>query len=145
MSKILIIYQSFGGSTKSLAEAALTGVSQAGAEAEIKDITEATAADLSNVDGIILATTQPFESMAGDTKKYFEQLWIGRDKIKKGTPFATIICYKTDPQATQENLKLFADYLGLKPIDGWLAVSAEDIEAGKEQARLLGITMAQGG
>ena len=145
MSKVLVIYQSFGGSTKSLAEAAATGVTQAGAEAEIKDITKATADDLSNVDGIILATTQPFESMAGDTKKYFEQLWIGRDKIKKGTPFATIICYKTDPQATQESLKMFAEYLGLKPTVDWLAVSADDIEAGKEQARQLGIAIAQGG
>jgi flavodoxin len=145
MSKVLIIFQSFGGSTKSLAEAAATGVTQSGAEAEIKDVTKATADDLLDVDGIILATTQPFESMAGDTKKLFEQLWIGRDKIKKGTPFATIICYKTDPQATQESLKMFADYLELKPTDNWLTVSAEDTKAGMERARQLGIAIAQSG
>jgi NAD(P)H dehydrogenase (quinone) len=144
MSKVLVIYQSFGGSTKSLAEAAAVGVSQSGAEADIKDVTKVTADDLSDVDGIILATTQPFQSMAGDTKKLFEQLWLGRDKIKKGTHFATIICYKTDPQATQESLKMFADYLELKPTDDWLTVSADDIEAGKEQARQLGIAIVQG-
>lgn len=145
MSKILVIYQSFGGKTKSLAEAAAAGAAKSGAETEVKEVSVTTADDLSDVDGIILATTQPFQSMAGDTKKFFEQLWLNRDKIKKGTPFATIICHKTDPKATQESLKMFANYLELKPTDDWLTVSADDVEAGKGHARQLGIAMAQGG
>ena len=145
MPKVLVIYQTFGGKTKSLAEAAAEGASSLGAQAEVKEVSSVNAADLSNVDGIILATTQPFQSMAGDTKKLFERLWMGRDKIKKDIPFAAIVNYMNDPKATEDSLKTIAGHLGLKPVAGSLAVKVSDIEAGKKSARQLGIAMAQGG
>lgn len=145
MSKILVVYQSFEGKTKSLAEAAATGAASTGAQTELKEITSAAPDDLSNSDGLIVATTQPFDSMAGDTKKFFEKLWIGRDKIHKDTLFATIICYKTDPKATEDSIRTISGYLGLKSTVGWLAVKADDLEVGKERARQLGIAVAQGG
>ena len=144
MSKILVIYQSFGGNTKSLAEAAANGAASSGAEISIKDVASANPSDLSDIDGVILATTQPFESMAGDTKSFFERLWIGRDKVKKGTPFAVIVCHKTDPKATEGSIKVIAEYLGLKQSADWLEVKADDIEEGKDRARQLGIAMALG-
>ena len=145
MSQILIVYQSFGGSTKSLAEAAAAGVADAGAKAEVQDIASTQADDLTNIDGLILATTQPFESMAGETKSFFERLWIGRDKVKKGTPFAAIVCHKTDPKSTENSIKVIADYLGLKQSADWLEVKADDVEGGKERARQLGVALALGG
>ena len=145
MSKILVVYQSFEGKTKSLAEAAAIGAASTGAKTELKEITLAGPDDLSNTDGVILATTQPFDSMAGDTKRFLEKLWIGRDKIHKDTPFAAIICYKTNPKATEDSIRTISGYLGLKSAVGWLAVKADDFEAGKEHARQLGIAVAQGG
>jgi len=145
MSKILVVYQTFGGKTKALAEAAAEGAASLGAETKVKEVTTVKVDDLSDVDGVIVATTQPFSSMAGDTKKFFEQLWIGRDKIKKETPFAAIINYKSDPKATEASMKTIAGYLGLKPVPGWLTVKADDTEAGKKSARQLGIAMVQGG
>jgi len=145
MSKILVVYQSFDGKTQSLAEAAAAGAASSGAETEVKKVTSASADDLSGVDGLILATTQPFQSMAGDTKSFFERLWMGRDKIRKDTPFATIICHMNDPKATQDSIKTIAGHLGLRETAGWLAVQANDFETGKERARQLGIAIAQGG
>jgi multimeric flavodoxin WrbA len=145
MSKILIAYQTFSGTTRSLAESAAEGARSVGADAEVKNVTSTNPEDLSDVDGLILATTQPFQSMAGDTKSMFERLWIGRDKIKKSISFAAIICHKNDPKSTEENIKTIVEYLGFKQDIDWLEVKDDDIEAGKERARQLGITIAQGG
>jgi flavodoxin len=144
MSKVLVIYQSFGGSTKSLAEAAAKGAASSGAETEVKEVTSVSPDDLSNIDGLILATTQPFESMAGDTKSLFERLWMGKDKVKKGTPLSVILCYKTDPKATEASIKVIADYLGLKKLGDWLEVKADEVKQGKERARQLGVDMTLG-
>jgi multimeric flavodoxin WrbA len=145
MSKILVTYQTFGGSTKSLAEAAVAGAASAGADTEIREVAMVQADDLSDIDGLILATTQPFQSMAGETKSLFERLWLGRDKIRKGTSFAAIICHKNDPKSTEDNIQTIIDYLGLKQAANWVEVNADEVENGKEQARQLGIAVAQGG
>ena len=72
MVSVLVAYQSFTGSCKAMAEAAAEGVAQAGGRADVKNVTETTAADLAAHDAFILVTTQPFQSLAGDTKKFFE-------------------------------------------------------------------------
>ncbi|AQW62948.1 MULTISPECIES: flavodoxin [Dehalococcoides] len=145
MSKILVVYQSFGGKTKSLAEAAAAGARSVGAETVIKEVSAVSADDLSGIGGVILATTQPFQSMAGGTKSLFERLWMGRDKIKKGIRLAIIICHMNDTKPTEDSIKAIAGHLGLEQVAGGLTVKVDEIEAGKESARQLGIAMAQGG
>ncbi|AKG54367.1 hypothetical protein DGWBC_1751 [Dehalogenimonas sp. WBC-2] len=142
--KILVVYQSFGGNTKALAEAAAEGAKSAGASIEIKDAANAEAADLANINGLILATTQPFQSMAGETKSFFERLWMGRDNVKKGTALGVIITHKNDPKPTEDSIKTIATYLGMDASQ-WLEVAFDDVEAGKDRARQLGIAIAQGG
>ena len=145
MGKIVISYQSFTGSCKALAEAAAGGVRQAGGKAEVKNITETTAADLANSDAFILVTTQPFQSLAGDTKKFFELLWPAREQVKKGLPFAAIICHANDAADSAAALDKFTTYLGWKKFGDWVLAAPAELEAGKISARQLGIAIAQGG
>ena len=144
MANILVIYQTFGGKTKSLAEAAAAGATSSGAETEVKEATSVGADDLSNIDGVVVATTQSFRSMSGDTKKMFERLWIGRDKIRKGLRLATIVSYMNDAKSTQENMRAIGKNFGFQEA-GELAVKTDDVEDGKLRARQLGIALAQGG
>jgi NAD(P)H dehydrogenase (quinone) len=145
MSKILVVYQSFGGKTKSLAEAVADGARSVGAQVELKEAASAEASDMAGTDGLIVATTQPFDSMAGEIKKFLEKLWIGRESVGNGISFAGIVCYKTDPAETEKDVDVIVGYLGMKMVGGWLAVKEDKIETGKEPARRLGIAVAQGG
>jgi flavodoxin len=145
MAKVLISYQSFTGSCKALAESAAEGVIQAGGKVDVKNVTETTAADLSAHDAFILVTTQPFQSLAGDTKKFFELLWPVREQVKKGLPFAAIICHANDTTDSAAALDKFATYLGWKKFGGWVLAAAGKAEEGKISARQLGIAVAQGG
>ncbi|MEN8614249.1 flavodoxin domain-containing protein [Dehalogenimonas sp. THU2] len=145
MGKIVIGYQSFTGSCKALAQAAAEGVAQAGGKAEVKNITETSASDLANADAFILVTTQPFQSLAGDTKKFFETLWPAREQVRKGLSFAAIICHANEAVDSAAALDKFATYLGWKKFGDWVLAAPAELEVGKISARQLGIAVAQGG
>jgi len=145
MTNVLIAYQSFTGSCKAMAEAAAKGVGEAGGRAEIKDVAMTTAADLIAHDAFILVTTQPFQSLAGESKKFFERMWPDREKIAKGMPFAAVICHVNEASSTAATLDMFAKYFGWKKFADWLQPSPKEPEAGKSAARQLGIAVAQGG
>lgn len=145
MGKIVIAYQSFTGSCKALAEAAAEGVEQAGGKAEVKNITETQPADLVSIDGFILTTTQPFQSLAGDTKKFFETVWPAREQVKKNLLFAAVICNANEATDSAAALDKFTTYFGWKKAGDWVLVAPAELEAGKISARQLGIAVAQGG
>ena len=145
MGKIVISYQSFTGSCKALAEAAAEGVGQAGGKAQVKNITETGAADLADADAFILVTTQPFQSLAGDTKKFFENIWPAREEVKKGLTFAAVICHANEADGSAAALDKFATYLGWKKFGDWVLAAPAELEKGKISARQLGIAVAQGG
>lgn len=56
MSKIIMVYASMSGNTEEIAQAVADGVREEGAEVEIKEVTEVTAKDLEQYDGILLGS-----------------------------------------------------------------------------------------
>ncbi len=145
MSKVLITYHTFTGKTKTLAEVAAEGAKSTGAEVVLKEVTDTTIQDLATADAILLATPQPFQIMAGETKKLFERLWRDREQIGDGKPFGVIICHSSDPSATLEAMDKFCNYYKLAKISEWITVDTAEIEAGKERCRQLGIVLGQEG
>jgi hypothetical protein len=109
----------------------------------VKDVNSASAADLFGIDGFVLATTQTFQSVAGATKKFLEKLWINKDRIAKGELFASMICYKNDPSATQTSLKNIAGYLGFTDAISGVNINLDEFEAGQIKARQLGLSLAK--
>jgi len=56
MSKIMMVYASMSGNTEEIAQAIAEGVQEGGAEVEIKEVTEVTAKELEQFDGILLGS-----------------------------------------------------------------------------------------
>ena len=143
MPKVLIVYHSFTGKTKSLAEAAADGARSAGAEVTLLQAAEASVEAVAATDVLLVATPQTFGSLAGETKKLFERLWLAKDKLGSQIGFASIICHSQEPAATQELFTALPGYFGFATLQPPLLVSAAEIEAGRERARTLGNTSSQ--
>ena len=143
MPKVLIVYHSFTGKTKSLAEAAAEGARSGGAEVTLLSASEASVEAVAATDVLLVATPQTFGSLAGETKKFFERLWLGKDKLTSQIGFASIICHSQEPAATQELFTALPGYFGFATLQPPLLVTAAEIEAGRGQARTLGSAVAQ--
>jgi len=142
MSKVLIIYHTFTGKTKTLAEAAAQGAKNAGAEIILKEVADTTIQDLAAADAIVVATPQPFQIMAGETKKLFERLWKDREQIGQSKSLGIIVCHNTDATATLEAMKSLAKNYNFTPTGEWVTVRTAELEAGKERCRQLGAALA---
>jgi multimeric flavodoxin WrbA len=142
MSKVLIVYHSFTGKTRSLAEAAAAGARSAGAAVTLLEASAASVEDVVATDVLVVATPQTFGSLAGETKKFFERLWMGKDKLGSEIGFASIICHSQEPAATRELFTALPGYFGFATLQAPLLVSAAEIEGGREPARALGSAVA---
>ncbi len=144
MSQVLISYQTFSGKTKILAEAAAEGAKAAGAETVVKRVADTTAQDMAAADAIVLATTQPFRTMAGETKSLFERLWKDREQIGSGKPIGFIVCHVADDATpTLEAMKGLAKLFGFVATEDGVAVHASKLDEGKERCSQLGSALAK--
>ncbi|MBI4286908.1 MAG: flavodoxin domain-containing protein [Chloroflexi bacterium] len=143
MSKLLITYQSFRGSTKALAEAAAEGAKEAGAQVTVKAASDTNLEDFASADAVILATTQSFGTFSGDTKKLFERMWKDREKVGKDKPFGAIITHSTDPAVSVKFLDQYPMRFGLVKKAEWVLVRADQTESGKPKCRELGAALAK--
>ena len=90
--KVLVLYYSKTGNTKSLAEAVAEGVkSVEGVEAVLKSTSEVTKDDFLEAKGIIAGSPVYFGTMAAELKKVFDDFVGLRNKMegKVGAAFAT--------------------------------------------------------
>jgi NAD(P)H dehydrogenase (quinone) len=138
----LIVYHSFTGKTKSLAEAAADAARSAGAQVTLREASAASVEDVAASDVPVVATPQTFGSLAGETKKFFERLWLAKDKLGRHLGFASIICHSQEPPATRELFTALPGYFGFVSVQEPLLVSAGEVDAGREKARNLGIAVA---
>jgi multimeric flavodoxin WrbA len=144
MPQVLISYQTFSGKTKILAEAVAEGVKTAGAEAVVKGVVDTTIQDMAAADAIVLATTQPFRTMAGETKSLFERLWKDKEQINPGKPIGFIVCHVADDATpTLEAMKGLAKLYGFVSAEDGVAVHAAKLDEGKERCRQLGAALAK--
>ena len=141
MSKVLIVYHSFTGKTKSLAEAAADGARGAGAEVTLVEASAASVEAVAASDVLLLATPQTFGTLAGEARSC-RALWPGKESLGSGIGFASIICHAQEPAATEELFTALPGYFGFATLQPPLVVSAGEIEAGREQARALGVAVA---
>ncbi len=143
MSKLLVTYQTFYGSTKTLAEAVAEGAKQAGAQVTIKLASDTNLEDMINADAIVLATTNSFGSISADAKKLFERTWKDREKVGKNKPFGAVISHTTDTSEAVKFLENYPAKFGLVKKADWLTVKAGQAEAAKPKCRELGASLAK--
>lgn len=98
--KVLVLYHSRGGNTKTLAEAIAEGVREAGVEAVLKSTHEVTESDFLECQGLIAGSPVYFGTMAAELKAVFDKYVHLRKKMenKVGAAFAT----SADPSGGKE-------------------------------------------
>ncbi|MFA4044102.1 MAG: hypothetical protein HZRFUVUK_000885 [Candidatus Fervidibacterota bacterium] len=92
MPKVLIVYYSRTGNTKSMAEAVAEGAKRVGGvDVELKAVEECTPEDLLNADGIIVGSPTYYGLPAGEIKKLFDESvkYHGRLEGKVGGAFTS--------------------------------------------------------
>jgi len=72
MAKLLIVYYSRSGNTKSMAELIAEGAQSGGVEVELKEVADAKVEHLLAADGIIMGTPTYYGAMAAEIKKLLD-------------------------------------------------------------------------
>lgn len=91
--KVLIIYHSVFGNTKTLAESIAAGAQSAGAEVKLTPVAEADPRELDNYDSIILGCPTRFGTVSADLKAFMDRtgyVWKQGQLVNKvGAAFTT--------------------------------------------------------
>lgn len=90
-SEVLILYYSRTGNTKQMAELVAEGARDAGGNATLKPVGEATAEDLLPYDAIVIGSPTYYGSMAAEIKKLFDESvkFHGQLEGKVGAAFSS--------------------------------------------------------
>jgi len=157
MKTLLIVWYSFTGGSRQLAEAARDGAIEAGG-AEVRFLTgeEAQSHDLLEADGYIFACPENLAAIAGVMKAFFDRTYYDVLGKIEGHPYAAMICAGSDGQNARAQLERIATGWRLKRVADTRIVNVgaqtkEEILAAKvigeaelTQARELGATLAAG-
>ena len=73
MARILVVYYSRGGNTRRMAEMVAEGARTAGAEVDLKDVSEVAPEDLLDYDGIIAGSPTYYGLMCAELKGLFDE------------------------------------------------------------------------
>ncbi len=157
MKRLLIVWYSFTGGSRQLAEAARNGALEAG-EIDVRYVKaeEAQAEDLLAADGYIFACPENLAAIAGVMKAFFDRTYYEVLGHIEGRPYAAMICAGSDGTNAQAQLERIATGWRLKRVADTRIVNVgaqtkEEILAGKvigavelAEARELGATLAAG-
>jgi len=91
MAKILIVYYSRSGNTRTMAESVAEGAREAGGEVVLKAVAEASAAELLEVDAVILGSPTYYGHSSGAMRTFLDDTvkFHGRLAGKVGAAFAS--------------------------------------------------------
>lgn len=136
MAKLMIIYQSFTGKTEMLAKEVMTG---AGSSCEVifKNVKDTEVRELKDVDGVIMCSTQPFDTISSGLKGFLEKAW-GIKKEIGGKKVSAVIVTMSGDQGALQNLKLISKHFKFEFVGDGLLIKAAEVEESKQLARDLG-------
>ena len=157
MKQLAIIWYSFTGGSRQLAEAARDGALEAGG-VQVRFLTadEAQSADLLAADGYVFACPENLAAIAGVMKAFFDRTYYDVLGQVEGRPYAAMICAGSDGENAQKQLERIATGWRLKRVADTRIVNVgaqtkEQILATKvigesdlAAARELGATLAAG-
>jgi len=136
MAKLIILYQSFTGKTETLAREVMVGANSI-CEAILKNVKDTDVNELKDVDGIILCTTQPFDTISSAMKQFLEKAWGIRKDIS-GKKVSAVLVTMTGDQGALQNVKLISKHFRFEFVGDGLLVKAAEVEESKQRAQELG-------
>lgn len=97
MKRLLIVWHSQFGGTAQMAAAARDGARATG-EVDVRYLRaqEAGVDDLLGCDGLLVATSENFGSLAGMSKDFFERVYYPCEHRVAGKPYSVIVCAGSD-------------------------------------------------
>jgi NAD(P)H dehydrogenase (quinone) len=91
MLKVLVVYYSRSGNTKTMAETIAKAISKEGVEVDCKKVQETSVDDLLDVDGVVVGSPTYYGTMAAEVKKFFDDSVKHHGKLdgKVGAAFSS--------------------------------------------------------
>lgn len=143
MAKVLVVYHSGTGNTKTMAQAVAEGVKEiAGVEAELKEADQVSVNDLINADVLAFGSPNYFSYMAGVVKVIFDKAYLSRNKLR-GKPFAAFASSGGEDTGSVQSIESVAATCGLRKVCEGVAVSGMPTESESQDCRKLGATLAR--
>ena len=157
MKKLLIVYHSYTGGTRQMAEAATDAARQEqDTETRLLRAEDCEPVDMLGADGYLFATPENLAAIAGVMKAFFDRCYYPLLGQIEGRPYAAMICAGSDGDNARKQLERIATGWRLKkvidtPIICTHAQTEEAIlapkvvgEADRVQCAEIGATLAAG-
>ena len=123
MKNLLIVYYSYTGGTKQMAEAAAQAArGEAGTEVRVLQAEECQPEDMLAADGYILATPENLAAIAGVMKAFFDRCYYPLLGKIGGRPYAAMICAGSDGENAKAQLERIATGWRLKKVMNTLII-----------------------
>ncbi|WP_029000848.1 flavodoxin family protein [Azohydromonas australica] len=157
MKTLLVVYVSFTGGARQMAEAAAEGAGgEEGVQVRLLQAPQAGPDDLLGADGYVFAGPEMLGAMAGLLKDLFDRCYYPLLERLQGRPYATLVCAGSDGQGAARQIERIATGWRLKAVAPPLVVcthaqTPQAIQAPKqlmpaelEACRELGAAMGAG-
>jgi multimeric flavodoxin WrbA len=117
MKTLLVVFHSFTGGTRQMAEAAAEG---AAGEKEVKvflqEARDTKPSEVLAADGYIFATPENLAAVSGMMKDFFDRTYYAALDRINGRPYASLICAGSDGQNAARQIERIATGWRLKPV-----------------------------
>jgi len=144
MPRVLVVYHSLGGHTKTMAEAVAEGArGVAGTEVVVKTGLEATVDDLLGCDAIALGSPDYFSYMAGGLKDFFDRTYYPSQGKVTGKPAAAFGSAGGPPATVLALLEKAIGWFKLNKVADSVGSSGGVSEGALEECRALGRKLAE--
>lgn len=144
MKRLLVVYHSQTGHTKSLAESVFRGALTCSKEVETRLLQafDAGLEDLLWADAVLFGTPENFGYMSGALKDFFDRTYEAAKERTIGLPYATFISAGNDGTGAEYNIDRIARGYSMKRVSDSLIVRGELTDSDLQQAYELGQTVA---
>jgi NAD(P)H dehydrogenase (quinone) len=143
MAKVMIIYYSGTGNTKSMAEAVAEGAeSVIGPGVIVKAAQDASVDDMVSADAIAIGTPDHFSYMNGYLKLLFDKGWLRRKELY-GKVWAAFSSGGVDGVKSRESIEWVADHFKVKKIITGVSCAGKPTPEILDGCRKMGVSMVQ--
>ena len=137
MTKLLVVYCSMSGNTKSAAEAVAAGAAAAGAHVTIKTGTEAQPDDLLQCDAVALGSYDAFSYMGGGLKDFLDRAFYPTQGQITDKPYVAFVTHGGGGKAI-ESIESVAQSFKLKKAASAVLVKGRPDEQAIADLKALG-------
>jgi multimeric flavodoxin WrbA len=145
MKKLLIVYHSQSGNTRSLANSVLEGArEEEGVEVKIMMALQASLEDLLWCDGLLLGTPENFGFMSGALKDFFDRTYYPAQPYALNIPYALFVSAGNDGTGAVRQVERIVKGYPMRKIAEPVIIRGEVTEADLARCAELGLTFAAG-